>query len=675
MKTGKCTSPFLEIIKKEAVWNPNWPASCFMKKQLLLLLLLIFSVVQAHGQANQQTLDSLKTGLAKSKVGQKPEFYRELISSYAYINRDSATAYAKRYYNFETKRKDKPGIATALYLIGNLHYDRGEYDQALSNNQQALEIAKEFKDIELLSRIYLNQGSIYDALGVKDSAITNYLSSIALFDSLNDLINVAYLQINVGLSFKSLGQLDKAGEYYLSALSILRKEDDQFGIATVATNLASVFILQKEIDSALAYAQIGEDGYRELGYELYTVFPITTKANALIKKQEFSEALISVNNALPLAEDNEMNEELVELYMAKTKALLNLGRLQEAEKSAAQAMEISLKSKSLEDMRDAYHLNYLVNKKVGNTEEALESYEKYAQYKDSVEQKERVSLVNDLETQYRTAQKERQIAEQKLDINTKEATIAGQRNRIFLIVSVSGFIILLGLLIFFRNRQLQERKMQAALVQEKQKGLDAVITATEEERKRISKDLHDGIGQKLTALKLGLLSLKPKVAEGELQNEIAEISEEFTKSAEEVRQISHQMMPRALMEDGLVKAIEDLLQSTFRFTKMQYNFDYHGVDKRYPERLEVSLYRIVQELLNNALKHSEASKIQVQLMELNQKLILIVEDDGKGMKPSSSAGHGFHNIKSRLDFINGAVNYEPGPETGTLATVTIPLSS
>lgn len=611
-----------------------------MRAQLPLLLLLVLNVSLGLSQTSEKNLDSLKAGLANSHDSLKSGFYRELISSYAYTDRDSASLYAQRFYEFETARKDEAGISTALYLMGNLHYDKGEYDTALTINLKALEIAKKLQDIELLSRIYLNQGSIYDALGIKDSAITNYLFSIALFDSINDQINVAYLQINVGLSFKSLGQLDKARKYYFSALSLLREEDDPFGIATVSTNLASVFIENEEIDSALSYAQIGEDGYRQLGYELYTVFPITTKANALIKKQEYSEALKSVNMAIPLAEQNEMNEELVELYTAKVKILLNLEQLNEAKVFAEKALETSRKTRSLEDMRDAYQINYLVHKKTGNTEDALDSYEKYASYKDSVEQRERVGLVNDLETKYRTAQKERQIAEQKLDISTKEATITGQRSRIILILIMSGVVILLGLFIFFRARQLQERKMQAALVHEKEKGLEAIISATEEERKRISKDLHDGIGQKLTALRLGLLNLQPKMQDSVAQKEIVEISEEFTKSAEEVRQISHQMMPRALMEDGLVQAIEDLLQSTFRFTDIDYKFDYHEVNKRYPERLEVSLYRIVQELLNNALKHSEASEMQVQLMELNQKLILIVEDNGKGMATTKLSGHG-----------------------------------
>jgi len=315
-----------------------------------------------------------------------------------------------------------------------------------------------------------------------------------------------------------------------------------------------------------------------------------------------------------------------------------------------------------------------VHFRLKNYEEAYRYQQEFTSLKDSINNVENTANYNNLLLRYEASEKERKIASQDLDLQTKEAAIVAQRNRIWIISGAAMAIFLLGLLGFFLFRQVQERRYKNAIIAEQEKGLAAIISATEEERKRISKDLHDGIGQKLTALRLGLVNLQPRVKDSQVQKEIGEISEEFTKSAEEVRQISHQMMPRALMEDGLLSAIEDLLQSTFRFSDINYKFDYHGVDKRYPEKLEVSLYRIVQELLNNALKHSGATEIQVQLMELDKKLILIVEDNGKGMAKTKTPGHGFHNIKSRLDFIKGAVNYEPGPHTGMLATVTIPLS-
>jgi signal transduction histidine kinase len=201
-----------------------------------------------------------------------------------------------------------------------------------------------------------------------------------------------------------------------------------------------------------------------------------------------------------------------------------------------------------------------------------------------------------------------------------------------------------------------------------------VVSATEDERKRISKDLHDGIGQQLSALKLALQNFQNQLENNELKKQLGIISQRFSRSADEVRSISHQMMPRSLMEMGLLSAVEDLLRSSFQFSKIDYEFEHYGIDGRFQERIEISLYRILQELVNNIIKHSEATTVHVQLLKTGGKLILIVEDNGRGLSNQEISGHGLLNIKNRLDIIKGKVNYEPSPNSGTLATVTIPLS-
>ena len=109
-----------------------------IKAQLTLILLLVLGVSLGFSQTSEKSLDSLKAGLANSHDSLKSGFYTGLISSYAYTDRDSATFYAERFYEFETDRKDDEGISTALYLMGNLHYDKGDYDTALSINREAL---------------------------------------------------------------------------------------------------------------------------------------------------------------------------------------------------------------------------------------------------------------------------------------------------------------------------------------------------------------------------------------------------------------------------------------------------------------------------------------------------------------------------------------------------------
>jgi signal transduction histidine kinase len=134
------------------------------------------------------------------------------------------------------------------------------------------------------------------------------------------------------------------------------------------------------------------------------------------------------------------------------------------------------------------------------------------------------------------------------------------------------------------------------------------------------------------------------------------------------------MMPRALMELGLVQALEDLLKISFEFSTIECEFEHQRVaDQRFEDRVEITIYRVAQELINNVIKHAEASNVSVQLLFTGGKLIMFVEDDGKGLTETNGDGHGFLNIRSRLDMVKGRIAYEPGPEKGTVVTVTIPV--
>ena len=147
------------------------------------------------------------------------------------------------------------------------------------------------------------------------------------------------------------------------------------------------------------------------------------------------------------------------------------------------------------------------------------------------------------------------------------------------------------------------------------------------------------------------------------------------EAAQEIRQISHQMMPRSLEEVGLVPSLEDLFSKTFTQTSIKCSFEYNNVEQRYPKDVEISLYRIVQELLNNIIKHSHANNVAVQLYTINKKLIMTVEDDGIGFDVKvKSSGHGLLNIKSRIETLNGNFECESVENTQTVITLSVPLT-
>ena len=178
-------------------------------------------------------------------------------------------------------------------------------------------------------------------------------------------------------------------------------------------------------------------------------------------------------------------------------------------------------------------------------------------------------------------------------------------------------------------------------------------------------------------MKLGFEALKNRLElfSPEETKRMSELSKVLDESAHEVRSLSHQMMPKALQERGLLPAIEDMLRKSLGLSNITYRVEHFNVeDQRFAEKIEVGLYRVCQELVNNISKHSKATEVAIQLFKNKNNLVLIVEDNGRGFDSKSKRdGIGLMNITSRLSTIHGEATWEPGPQRGTVATVRVPV--
>lgn len=273
------------------------------------------------------------------------------------------------------------------------------------------------------------------------------------------------------------------------------------------------------------------------------------------------------------------------------------------------------------------------------------------------------------EVEYKTKKKQFIINEQEISLEKKELEIANRNS--LLVTTVFGALALGAflLLLLQQNKRKAQEEKSAILIRSKQEGIKAMIQAQEEERQRIAKDLHDGIVQQLGGLKLGLQKKLNATDDSESARLIALLDD----SAQELRELSHRMMPRSLKELGLVPALEDMLENSLAMADLEYEFEHYGISERMTESIEITLYRIAQELVNNVIKHSHATRVSIQLFKTGSDIVLVVEDNGRGFKESNKKGIGLLNISSRLDTVNGMVNFEPSPESGTLATIRIPI--
>ena len=210
--------------------------------------------------------------------------------------------------------------------------------------------------------------------------------------------------------------------------------------------------------------------------------------------------------------------------------------------------------------------------------------------------------------------------------------------------------------------------------EERERRLLAMYDGQEMERQRVSRELHDGLGQKLVGAKLQLEN-----CEGQdypcLQKTFGEIKNVFGSLIEETRQISNDLMPPALNELGLANALEHLCNTLGRQSNLEIEFYSHGLDVPPNNKTTVYLYRIAQESLNNAIRHSGANDISMQLIENKENLILILEDNGKGFDVGQSepgSGNGLYNMRERARILGGTLNVETGPGKGTTIRVKIP---
>ncbi|MEM6299573.1 MAG: tetratricopeptide repeat protein, partial [Bacteroidota bacterium] len=305
----------------------------------LFLLILVFSTFQKSVNA-QISLDSLARNWGTGTYEEQKKALDYLIKEYAYTNADSARYYLKKLSDV-VKSEDKKGKIMVKMLGSNLLYDQANYDSAVVVNNEALQLANSIQDTSYLSRIHLNFGSFYDALGIKDSAIHHYLRSISLFEALKDEVNVAYLKINLGLLFKSLEEYPKAEQYYLEALEELTALKDDFGTTTVSTNLASMYHARGMHVKAVEFAQKGKEGYENLGYAAYAMYPLETlgEANAALGNTE--KALAYFSEAIEIAQKNDYKEELFTLRLGLAKVYAQKNNLQVSKIELDKALDLA----------------------------------------------------------------------------------------------------------------------------------------------------------------------------------------------------------------------------------------------------------------------------------------------------------------------------------------------
>ena len=644
-------------------------------KHVLVLFFLVFAL-QASAQSKADSLLHVyKSGKADVTT------YTGLIWVYVFNQPDSAVYFGNRALE-ESERTGVDSLLGSIYNRMGVAYDiKSIQDSALYFYGLALADARKTGSLKTEGGALNNIGLIHWNKGELDKAIDYYIRAAEKFEQIDNMLGLGNTYNNIGLILFEDNQIEKSMRYYRQALKIRLKTGHKTGIAATYLNISQLFAKRylSNSDSAIHYVQLAIPLYEEENDRYGLSRAYRELGDCYSSGGQYQDALDAHQKALriQLALGNSEGYastyyNLSDIYRKLSDRKNEMAYLDTAEMLADRNKDMSLLWKVYRTKARAFGRD-------GRHAEAHPYWIKYDNLKDSLVSAERSLQVEELETQYRTAQKDAEIADKKTALAEAKLKLENRTKWIFGLLGGLISFLLLGFALFQVYRRRTQAEKDAAIIVERERGLSAIIEATEEERKRIAKDLHDGIVQTLTGLSLRLqkgFSMIENASEEQKQR-YAESKEMLDESIAEVRNISHQMMPRALGEMGLIPAIEDMLSKSLGSTDISYEFEHHRVEgERFPENVEVSLYRIAQELVNNIIKHSGAKAVSVQLLKTKTHLVLVVEDNGKGFSFESKAnsnGIGLMNITSRAKAINGEVNYQPSPEQGTVATIRIPL--
>ena len=624
-----------------------------MKSFIVITLIFFYSSLFSQENSKKDSLD-----------------FDSLIKEAWSVREDFAKSneVVKKAKKIALKKPDSLWVAQTYYYQAIFNYYAGFYKKTLQKCDTA-KIWYPAKNFYGKASIHNLKGLVYTNTDNYIEAIKEYQSSLIYAENTNNLHAISNPNHNIGILYQNLKQYKEAKKYFLKALNVRFKIKDSALIYQSYLSLGGTYNLLNELDSAKIYLNKivnKSNKSADIRTKAYAYNNLGLVANT---DNDFDLALKNYETSVTLHKELNNSLGLAETYKNLAKIYQKFKNYKKSNVYSQKTINEASKIKTREELVDAYEIiaqNFdFLNKK----DSALYYYSKYVIQKDSLIDETKAKKFAELQVKYDFKEKETQLLKTRTEKAETELQLSKTKSWIYILLTIIAIVA--GT--FFAITQRNKRKNQEELLKEKERGIQAIISAQEEERTRIARELHDGIVQEIGSviLKSRDLFSKKNIMD---EKETKELINSLENSNQDLRNLSHQMMPRALKELGVIAAIKDLLDGSLTYTNIKYSIEHFNINKRLPEKIEVTIYRITQELINNIIKHSKANQVNVQLFNSNNNIILIVEDDGIGFtKNKTKKGIGLLNITSRLNSINGEVNFEPSPKSGTLVTIKIPV--
>lgn len=588
-------------------------------------IFLVFLTLNGFSRYNGQTIVKLRNELRSAPDSLRGKIYNGLFSEF-YSNSafDSAKAVAEECIRQGRIFKDRKFESTAMVWSGMVEFEKGNYDDALAIYLQALKIKDEIKDLKGEASLLLNIAGIY------------------------------YEQ----------NHPEKAVEIYLKALEIKIKLGDKPGQANVYINLANVFESQKKLIDAIKFYEKGEALASQIKDSIIVAVSDRCMANIYLQQNKIAEAenlAFSAYKYLRLKRDRNYTRTLILLG----KINLRRGTYYKSKDYLEEAMQISIENSTP-------FLTAEAARELAETYEKLREFDKslvyqrlYSRISDSLQGAKLAEQLAKMQVKYETEKKEKAIEHLGMENSKKELEITKKRDQIFFISAILICVIALFIAFYFYSNFKKHQVISRIRHQRQKDIIETMITTEEKARKKIAADLHDGLGQILTAAKINLANLNEAIPQE--REKLQQVTDLVASAVYESKNMALNLMPLTLKENGLVESIRHVCAKFNKPEVQEISFNSYNVPDKLEPVVEINTYRICQELLNNAVKYSKAPKIFIQLFCRDNKLIIQVEDNGIGFDKTQvkKDSLGMNTLKERVALLEGEIEIDSAPQKGT----------
>jgi len=634
--------------------------------------------------SQSKSLDDLLKDLEKAKedttkVGLLIDIERKYFSR----NLDSALYYNTLCENLILKIKADDYKHKCYHDFVKIYHAKSDYKKALEYCLKSIKVAKNNRDRFQEATSYRAIFNIYHNLKMNDSAVKYAVKSINLTTEIGDTTNVATNYGNLTWLYMDMSQYKKAVEYGLKGIEAGEHYKDTIGLLISLNNLALCYIELHENNKAIELFKrqyiIGKkiDRPRSIRNALINLALAYYSTGAAKELEKTATLLNDYNRGVTdLDSKNRCYQYLTNAYN-----FIYQKEFLKAEKQLMAAMDLAKK----DSLTDPLFPTYITMSQVKFSQHDFVAGNYYEEKWDSLynlnTEQQLSEYAAELETKYEVEKKESVIHHLETEKEIQQFSL--QRKNSFIIYLISGMSALIIIsFLTYRNikhkQKIQQQRITELETQQQLTATEAVLKGEEQERTRIAKDLHDGLGGILSGIKFSFTTMKGNlVMTPENQQAFERSMDMLDSSIRELRRVAHNMMPEALLRFGLDAALKDFCYEINESGAVKINyFSFGPEDVHIDQTVAITLYRIVQELINNTMKHSGASSAIVQLTKSNEQLSLTVEDDGNGFDPAilkTSKGMGWVSIKNRVDFLKGKLDVTSKEGEGTSVHIEILL--